>query len=206
MAVTSMLSRFFKKFRNSFVGQTAHLQRDERERLALAIRSLGPEQPLSQSNASVETVVPSDELACVRQQISQQSLKTAAVGQREIIDQEMIHQICQYDDGTHGDTLTEIIRLFLELTPKRIENLKRALEERNWHCVSKEAHSLKSSSANLGLKKVTAACRKLEAIENHPDYPMAHAVLSEIEKEYQSASRSLVELVQRRVPVRKVAA
>jgi HPt (histidine-containing phosphotransfer) domain-containing protein len=138
--------------------------------------------------------------------VSSVTSMTLTIQTCEMIDQEMLHRICQYDDGTHGDTLTELIRLFLELTPKRIENLKRALEERSWRCVSKEAHSLKSSSANLGLKRVTAACRKLEAIENHPDHSMASVLLSEIETEYQAAAHSLVELLKQRTPSRKAAA
>jgi HPt (histidine-containing phosphotransfer) domain-containing protein len=218
MAVTFMLSRLLKQFLKPFQSASPeaakerndHAKRlDEQESLRIAIRGLGAEMEVSIARhgfAQPSPLSPEDELACMRQEIS----KIVDVRQceiaRDVIDEEMIHRICQYDDGSHGDTLTELISLYLQLAPKRIENLKRALSEKNWHAVSKETHSLKSSSANLGLKKVIAACRRLEAIENHPDYSMACALLSEIEKEYQAAALSLMELLKQRVPARKAAA
>jgi HPt (histidine-containing phosphotransfer) domain-containing protein len=100
----------------------------------------------------------------------------------------------------------ELIGLFLELTPKRIEHLRQALAKKDWHVVSKDAHSLKSSSANIGAKRLSSACRKLETIENHPDHSMASELVSVIEAEYQSASRSLTELLKKRVSSQKASA
>ncbi|MFL5813092.1 MAG: Hpt domain-containing protein [Bdellovibrionia bacterium] len=200
-----MLSRLLSRFLKPT--QSTHAMRSvEQESLRLAIQGLGSETEVSIAKHDITELNPADELACMRQEISKVVLFRQCEATRGVIDEEMIHQICQYDDGSHGDTLAELIGLYLELAPKRIESLKRALGERNWHVVSKEAHSLKSSSANLGLKKVIVVCRRLEAIENHPDYSMASTLLSEIEKEYQAAAQSLMELLKRRVPARKAAA
>jgi HPt (histidine-containing phosphotransfer) domain-containing protein len=215
MAVTLMLSRLLKRFLKPF--QSAHaMLPEEQVRLRLAIQGLTPESEFFLAKHEFTELNPADELACMRQEISKAVLfresKTTRevpdedVIDEEVIDEEVIQQICQYDDGLHGDTLAELIGLYLALAPKRIENLKRALDERNWHAVSKEAHSLKSSSANLGLKKVIGVCRKLEAIENHPNYSMASTLFSEIEREYRAAAHSLMELLKRRVPARKAAA
>jgi CheY-like chemotaxis protein/HPt (histidine-containing phosphotransfer) domain-containing protein len=135
------------------------------------------------------------------------STNTLPIGFKEdVIDRGALERVCQFDDGAHGDTLCELIGLFLELTPKRIEHLKQALEQKNWHTLSREAHSLKSSSANLGVKKVLAACRRLEAIENHPDLSVARQLVTEIETEYATAAQSLQELLKLRAPARKASA
>jgi two-component system sensor histidine kinase/response regulator len=133
------------------------------------------------------------------------TLKAAASRLQDIIDEEAIQRICQFNDGGHGDTLSELIHLFLELTPKRIDHLKKSLHDQNWHAISRDAHSLKSSSANLGAKRVYSACRRLEAIENHPDLSMACALVAEIEAEYRLAAESLVGILQQRLGSRKTA-
>ncbi len=166
------------------------------DRLRLAIRNIGECEASGQKHMADAEM--GDELSFVRKfQLARDS---------DVIDYEMIAKLRQFDDGSHGDTRAELIGLFLELAPKRIENLKRALSEKNWHALSREAHSLKASSANLGVKRLSAVCRKLETIENHPDYSMADQLVSEIEAEFRMASRSLTELLKQRQPALKASA
>jgi HPt (histidine-containing phosphotransfer) domain-containing protein len=115
----------------------------------------------------------------------------SALDPSEIIDLDAIDLICQFHGAGHEEVICELIGLFLELAPKRIDHLKRSLGQRNWQAVSKEAHSLKSSCANLGVKRVLASCRKLEAIEKQPDPASAIRLISEIEAEYVAVARFL---------------
>lgn len=182
----------------------------EIERLRLAIRDLGEcgqVTTVERRSVEVESVDGLGFVCETGSKTAQLKSWTASVTSSSVsIDQEIIRQICQYNDIKHGDTLVELVGLFLELTPKRIEHLKLALAERNWHAVSKEAHSLKASSANLGAKKLSSICRKLETIENHPDQSMASQLVSEIEAEYKLASNSLMELLKQRTSAHKASA
>jgi HPt (histidine-containing phosphotransfer) domain-containing protein len=174
----------------------------EIERLRLAIRELGECGQTPMVERRVVEAESVDGLCFVCERESQSTLSHPL----EVIDLEIIRQICQYCDEKHGDTLVELIGLFLELTPKRIEHLKQALAKKDWHVVSKDAHSLKSSSANIGAKKLSSVCRKLETIENHPDHSMASQLISEIETQYRLASQSLTELLKKRVSAQKASA
>lgn len=122
-------------------------------------------------------------------------LKTESTQQPQIIDRAAVERLRQFDDGTHGDTLCELVKLFLQLAPKRIEQMKISLEKLSWRDLSREAHSLKSSSANLGAMRLSAACRRLETIENHPDTELARSLLDEIQDEYLKASEALTEMM-----------
>lgn len=178
----------------------------EIERLRLAIRDLGECGQVTTVECRSVEVESVDGLGFVCETGSKTAQLKSCTASSVSIDQEIIRQICQYNDIKHGDTLVELIGLFLELAPKRIEHLKQALAERNWHAVSKEAHSLKASSANLGVKKLSSICRKLETIENHPDQSMASQLVSEIEAEYKLASNSLMELLKQRTSAHKASA
>lgn len=182
----------------------------EIERLRLAIRELGECGQAPMVERCVVEAESVDGLCFVCERESQSTLSLSQLSQSQqavqVIDFEIIRQICQYCDEKHGDTLVELIGLFLELTPKRIEHLKQALAKKDWHVVSKDAHSLKSSSANIGAKKLSSVCRKLETIENHPDHSMASQLISEIETQYGLASQSLTELLKKRVSTHKASA
>ena len=56
----------------------------------------------------------------------------------------------------------EMIALFLEHAPKKLEGITQGASLRDWKAVEKNAHSLKSSAANLGAMKMHQLCEALE--------------------------------------------
>lgn len=64
------------------------------------------------------------------------------------------------DEGT--SFVAELARLFLDEGAKSLDDLKKAGDQGEWKQVTRIAHSLKSSSATLGLMRLSAACRALE--------------------------------------------
>lgn len=60
------------------------------------------------------------------------------------------------------DFVSEMAQLFLSETSKSLQELRKACAESNWKKVSRLAHSVKSSSATLGLMRLSNACRELE--------------------------------------------
>ncbi len=55
-----------------------------------------------------------------------------------------------------------LLHTYLEHTPKAMDNLTNAMHARNMSALKMAAHSLKSSSANVGADKLSDLCRKLE--------------------------------------------
>jgi len=58
--------------------------------------------------------------------------------------------------------VVEMAQLFLDEAAKSLDDLKRNRDLGDWRQVSRIAHSLKSSSATLGLMRLSAACKALE--------------------------------------------
>jgi two-component system, sensor histidine kinase and response regulator len=58
--------------------------------------------------------------------------------------------------------LLELVELYLQDTPNRLIELRRALDSGDTPTVTREAHTLKSSSANLGAMKMSGFAKELE--------------------------------------------
>ncbi len=64
-----------------------------------------------------------------------------------------------------GDALLgRMLSLFLELGPQRVETLIQALSDGDLEVLERTAHSLKSSSGNVGAVRLSAQAAELEAV------------------------------------------
>lgn len=63
-----------------------------------------------------------------------------------------------------GDSLADIIKLYLIGTPNDLAQMQQAIESKDFTTVGRLAHSLKSSSANLGAMQTSALAAELEHI------------------------------------------
>ena len=65
------------------------------------------------------------------------------------------------EDGS--DFVIELIDLYLEGTPQRIQAIREAAFEKEWVVLKHTAHTLKGSSSTLGLHRIAQVCKELEA-------------------------------------------
>jgi HPt (histidine-containing phosphotransfer) domain-containing protein len=66
--------------------------------------------------------------------------------------------------GDQGATfVTEMAQLFLHESRKSVADIRKGCAAGDWKQVTRLAHSLKSSAATLGLMRLSAACKALEA-------------------------------------------
>ena len=88
-------------------------------------------------------------------------------------------------DRLEGDEglLRELCQIFLEESPKLLENLKRAIAEGDATAIMKAAYSLKGELGYLGAENSCSLARQLEASGNARDLSGAAEMLSLIEKE-----------------------
>lgn len=64
------------------------------------------------------------------------------------------------DDG--NDAVKEIISIFLGDAPKYLVHIKEAIAQEDARALNEAAHSLKSSSANLGATELSRQCQSME--------------------------------------------
>ena len=90
-----------------------------------------------------------------------------------------------------GDEVDHLIDLFLEDTPKLLARLEIAASKPDYAALRDAAHSLKSSSANLGAMLLSAAAKRVEqgAREGHLERPAVAVAL--VVNEFGRARRQL---------------
>jgi len=99
------------------------------------------------------------------------------------------------DDGQ--DIVIELIDLYLDSTPRRIEEIRNATADGASCVIKRLAHTLKGSSSTLGLRGVAYACQQLEDLNSTSD-PIANTLLEILESRFAEAQKALISERRRR--------
>ena len=94
--------------------------------------------------------------------------------------------------GDTPDLLEQIVQLYLESAPSLLAQIEAGLAAADLDSVGNAAHSLKSSSANLGAIELSRMCGKLEAAARAGAIGADVPSLSAIEAEYQQVRAALL--------------
>ncbi|NDY72953.1 histidine kinase [Desulfobacter hydrogenophilus] len=137
-----------------------------------------------------------DNLKLAPQQSPEQSLspvamEVAASADADVIDQKALDNIRSLQGQGAADLLSRIINLFVEETPNQLENLQQAICDKDAGTVCSIAHSLKSSSANLGAMKLSALLRDLEEKARRNVLTDTPSLFLQIENEFKRAEKLL---------------
>jgi HPt (histidine-containing phosphotransfer) domain-containing protein len=102
-----------------------------------------------------------------------------------LIDQQALDNIRTVQQEGAPNLLDKIIKIYFENSPKLLQALRDAVAKDNApDTMGQAAHSLKSSSANLGATKLAALCGEIEDMARENRTAGAEAILDEIEKLY----------------------
>ena len=92
----------------------------------------------------------------------------------------------------HGEALlARVISVFLQDTPHQLASLREAIEAGDTETIRKTAHSLKSSSANVGADALARLCKELEQLGRSGQTDGTASLHTALEREFQSAQGSL---------------
>jgi len=107
-----------------------------------------------------------------------------------ILDLRMIHNLKALDQPDLPPLVPELIATFNETTPNQLLKIRGLQTQSDWIGIKRIAHSLKSSAANLGGKRVSKVCAILEADASAQTTTELIALLEkELGKFYQALSR-----------------
>jgi len=102
----------------------------------------------------------------------------------EPLDQGVLERIRALETDETSDILKSVVEIYFHETPLLLRALREAAEAGNSTGLKGTAHSLKSSSANLGAKKLANLCEELERAAKTGDVSDALRRVSEIESTY----------------------
>jgi len=107
------------------------------------------------------------------------------------IDPEAIENLRSLNPDDDDAFLKDIIGIFLEDTPQRIDELKQCLQSFDQPKFTRAAHSIKGSSSNLGAVKVRAAAEQLEHQSRNSGLAGIEPLLASLETEFNAAKAEL---------------
>ena len=79
-----------------------------------------------------------------------------------VLDPAVIATLRQLSEPGGPDVVAEVFAIFLEETPRRLDDIDAAMEIGNVNQVHRLAHSLKGSAGNIGARAMFDACRALD--------------------------------------------
>ena len=107
---------------------------------------------------------------------------------RDIIDPAALERLQEWG----GESLSnEIIHLFLEHGPSRVDQIRSALDGDDLDVPERGAHSLKSSAANVGAHQVQEVASELELAASDGDLQRFRGLISNLEQVYAQAAQEL---------------
>jgi len=108
-----------------------------------------------------------------------------------VIDKKYWNVIQELQRPDQANILHKLIHIYLENTPDLIELLAQATDDMDEITFSETAHTIKSSSRNLGAIKLAQLCEKCECNSKEKDQSKAVELVNEIKKEYQLVETAL---------------
>ena len=88
-----------------------------------------------------------------------------------------------------------IVELFLDYATKIFSNFETALETKDFEALAQTAHSLKSSSGNVGAHRLAELCEELERVSARKKMPEVSGHVLQIVLEYERVQRELSDAV-----------
>jgi CheY-like chemotaxis protein len=109
----------------------------------------------------------------------------------EVLDRQVLDELSTLLTNGKPEVLTRAINLYLIESPKLIQKLKQAAVANDAPEIVRSAHSLKSSSANVGAKLLSRYCGDIEALARRAQTEEARKVFARIESEYDRVHSAL---------------
>jgi PAS domain S-box-containing protein len=102
----------------------------------------------------------------------------------DVLDRQVLDQLSTLLTNGKPELLARAINLYLVESPKLIQKMKQAAGANDAPEIVRSAHSLKSSSANVGAKMLSRYCGDIEASARRADTEEASKIFAKIETEH----------------------
>ena len=102
--------------------------------------------------------------------------------------------------ASNGDALLErVLQAYLDDTPIHLRTIKSAIDSGSTVQIRKAAHSLKSSSANVGADALAQRCKEMEQLGRNDTTAGAAALLDDMERSFQAVRQALGAILEKEI-------
>ena len=113
----------------------------------------------------------------------------------DLIDPAPLAMIRQLQQPGTDDVAARVVQTYCADAPKLIERMKESLQSADAETLRRAAHSLKSSSASVGVKRVASLSKEVEILAKANDLVHLDAMIAAIDAEYLRGARALLAAV-----------
>jgi HPt (histidine-containing phosphotransfer) domain-containing protein len=113
----------------------------------------------------------------------------------DLLDATTLRNLVELDDGSYG-LLKEMIAIFRDDTPHRIQDILAAASQRDTEALSRSAHALKGGAGALGAKALRALAADLEATARDGSADAGEELARHLQAAFQAALTALEAYVQ----------
>jgi PAS domain S-box-containing protein len=114
----------------------------------------------------------------------------------QVLDRAVLEQLGRVRTNGKPELLTRVIKLYITESPALLEKLKEAARDGDDVRMANFAHTLKSSSANVGAAVLSRYCGEVESFARRAETEQARRCVSKIETEHHSVQSALVSEVE----------
>ena len=107
------------------------------------------------------------------------------------VDPKVLDTIRSLQQPGNPDLLQRVIRIYLEDSLRLLQELREARTQGDEARMKRQAHTLKSSSANVGALRLSSLCKELETVAPEHTLVRVQELISQIESEYQIVQTEL---------------
>jgi CheY-like chemotaxis protein len=123
-----------------------------------------------------------------------QTVEPPTPEEEPIVNPRVLENLRQLQEPGEPDIIAQLIDLFLSELPTKLAAVQQAIEHRDATRLTKAAHTLKGSSANMGAQRAARVCLELEQLGKAGDLTGAVDLFARLEKELESAREALAQV------------
>ena len=143
---------------------------------------------LSQLDAKIARWIKSE---TVKKALKQQNMKQEKKAPSEKIDHKALDNIRALQKEGAPDIVARVYHLYRDDAKKLLVSLRDAIQKGQLQSAQVIAHTLKSSSANVGASVLASICKDIEHTCKNNSNENIHMLMDQVEEEYQEACKAL---------------
>lgn len=113
-----------------------------------------------------------------------------------MLDREALERLFALERDSGAPLVPKVIALFFKTFPESLFQISSALAQEDGTAIAKQAHSLKSSSGNLGALTLTTLLEQLEMEAKSGEFISAGTTLSQVQTEFALVKTELERLLE----------
>lgn len=126
--------------------------------------------------------------------VTHEAVNHSVMGHKSVDVVQIDRQVLTQLNNVKAGLLVRVIDLYIESSPQLLLDMEQAVAQHDTHALYKIAHSLKNSSANLGITDLTNLCRELELKGREGDLTASIRLVSDIKRLYSVVAQTLLEV------------